>query len=238
MTTAMNDGRQADTERRRTRVKTAIIAARRDGTSLTASAIARTARVDRTFFYRHRDLLDALHTAAHEPATQSGAGLAVTSASLQADLANAGARSARLAARVHQLEERLSKALGQEVWKASGLGPPSDIAELTGRVTRLEQRNVELTRAGRTADRTRRSPSRQPRPDPSSQPARLTVPADSEVWTTSLAGARCLHDGPGQTTDADAAEVASNEQHELPQPARPPTKGDTRRPSLCPDPPR
>lgn len=124
MTTAMNDGRQADTERRRTRVKTAITAARRDGTAPTASAIARTARVDRTFLYRHRDLLDSLHTTAHEPEALASAGPTVTSASLQADLANAGARSARLAARVDQLEERLAKALGEEIWRASAWGHP------------------------------------------------------------------------------------------------------------------
>ncbi|WP_328863992.1 hypothetical protein [Streptomyces virginiae] len=147
MTTAMNDGRQADTERRRTRVQAAITAARRDGTPLTASAIARTAYVDRTFLYRHRDLLDALHTATHEPAAQPASGPAVTRGSLQADLADAAARSARLAARIHQLEERLSLSLGEEIWRMSGLGPPADIAELSSRVTGLEERNVELTRA-------------------------------------------------------------------------------------------
>ncbi|MFF5808966.1 hypothetical protein [Streptomyces sp. NPDC012746] len=97
MTTAMNDGRQADTECRRTRVQSAITAARRAGTPLTAAAIAHAARVDRTFLYRHRDLLDALHTAAHGPAPQLATGPAVTLASLQADPANSAARSARLA---------------------------------------------------------------------------------------------------------------------------------------------
>lgn len=147
MTTAMNDGRQAETERRRTRVQAAIAAARNEGTPLTATAIARTARVDRTFLYRHRELLDILHSAAHEPASQAGSATAVTHASLQADLANAGARSARLAARVHQLEERLSKVLGDEIWKSSGLGAPGDVAELTLRITHLEQAHVELTKA-------------------------------------------------------------------------------------------
>ncbi|MFI8391825.1 DUF6262 family protein [Streptomyces sp. NPDC085540] len=147
MTTAMNDGRQADTERRRSRVQSAITAAHHDGTPLTASAIARAARVDRTFLYRHRDLLDVLHTAAHEPAKATAGGPAVTRASLQTDLANAAARSARLATRVQQLEERLSRALGDEVWRTSGLGAPADVAELNSRLTQIEQRNVELTRA-------------------------------------------------------------------------------------------
>ncbi|MET9601966.1 hypothetical protein [Streptomyces sp. NPDC006459] len=149
MTTVMNDGRQADTERRRSRVQSAITAAHHDGTPLTASAIARAARVDRTFLYRHRhrDLLDVLHTAAHEPAKPTAGGPAVTRASLQTDLANAAARSARLATRVQQLEERLSRALGDEVWRTAGLGAPADVAELNGRLTQIEQRNVELTRA-------------------------------------------------------------------------------------------
>ncbi|MFD6936962.1 hypothetical protein ACFWAP_12565 [Streptomyces goshikiensis] len=71
----------------------------------------------------------------------------MTRASLQADLANTVARSARLAARVQQLEARLSKALGEEIWRSSGLSPAPDVAELVRSVTRLEQRNVELTRA-------------------------------------------------------------------------------------------
>ncbi|MFF2812260.1 hypothetical protein ACFVT2_34820 [Streptomyces sp. NPDC058000] len=143
----MNDGRQADTERRRTRVKTAIAKARRDATPLTASAIARAAGVDRTFLYRHRDLLDTIHTAAHEPTPGLAGEPAVTRASLEADLANANARSARLAALVRQLGERRSKALGQEAWRASGIGATPDIEELHNRVACLEQRAVELTRA-------------------------------------------------------------------------------------------
>ncbi|MFF3015365.1 hypothetical protein [Streptomyces sp. NPDC057939] len=52
-----------------------------------------------------------------------------------------------MAARVQQLEERLSKALGEEIWRASGLGPPASVAELNSQITRLQQSNVELTRA-------------------------------------------------------------------------------------------
>ncbi|MFD8951260.1 hypothetical protein ACFV0B_20645 [Streptomyces xanthophaeus] len=147
MTTAMSKGHQADPERRRNRVGAAIMAARHAGTPLTASAIARTARVDRTFHYRHRDLLDVLHSAADNPAAPSVNGPAVPQASLRADLADAAARSAHLAAWVHQLEARLSKALGEEVWRTSGLGPAADVAELTQSDSRLEQRNAELTRA-------------------------------------------------------------------------------------------
>ncbi|MEU3994154.1 hypothetical protein AB0F24_38500 [Streptomyces platensis] len=148
MTRAMNDGRRTDTERRRARVQTAITNAARDGTPLTASAIARTARVDRTFLYRHRGLLEQLHATAREPADVSSASRpAATTASLQADLANATARTTRLATRVRQLENHLSKHLGEQAWRESGLGAPGDVAELQATITRLEQRNTELIRA-------------------------------------------------------------------------------------------
>ncbi|MEU5246214.1 hypothetical protein AB0G81_19240 [Streptomyces asoensis] len=61
MTAPMQEGRQAGTDRRRSRVTAAISAAQREGTPLTASTIARAAAVDRAFLYRHRDLLDTLH---------------------------------------------------------------------------------------------------------------------------------------------------------------------------------
>ncbi|MET8704669.1 hypothetical protein ABZW10_38305 [Kitasatospora sp. NPDC004723] len=52
-----------------------------------------------------------------------------------------------LAARIQQLEKRLSQALGARAWQESGLGAPADIDELQRKLTRLEQHNVELTSA-------------------------------------------------------------------------------------------
>lgn len=148
MIPAMRDGRQADTERRRQRVATAVKNAAKNGTPISVSAIARQAGVDRSFLYRHRDLLEILHAAELEPAAQDPAGGSpVSRASLQADLANAQARNTRLAARVQQLEKRLSQALGAKAWQESGLGAPADIDELQRKITRLEQHNVELTSA-------------------------------------------------------------------------------------------
>lgn len=148
MIPAMRDGRQADTERRRQRVATAVKNAAKDGTRISVSAIARQAGVDRTFLYRHRDLLELVHAAELEPAAQDPAGGSpVSRASLQADLANAQARNTRLAARVQQLEKRLSQALGAQAWQESGLGAPTDIDELQRKITRLEQQNAELTLA-------------------------------------------------------------------------------------------
>ncbi|MGW0425355.1 DUF6262 family protein [Streptomyces sp. NPDC003015] len=114
MSTAMSAGRQVDSDRRRQRVVKAINAAAQKGSRITVSGIARQAGVDRTFLYRHRDLLALVHAAELEPAERdpaSGAS-AVSKASLQADLANAQARTVRLSARVQQLERRLSQELG------------------------------------------------------------------------------------------------------------------------------
>lgn len=74
MTSEMSNGRHAGTERRRSRVREAITTAARHGAPLTASAIARAARVDRTFLYRHRDLLALIHAAELEPAQHETAG--------------------------------------------------------------------------------------------------------------------------------------------------------------------
>ncbi|MDG9709613.1 DUF6262 family protein [Streptomyces sp. DH10] len=146
MSSAMSAGRKADGDRRRQRVVKAINAAAQKGSRITVSGIARQAGVDRTFLYRHRDLLALVHAAELGPAEQdpaSGAP-AVSRASLQADLANAQARTVRLSARIQQLEKRLSQELGEQAWRESGLGAPTDIEELQRTITRLEQRNVEL----------------------------------------------------------------------------------------------
>lgn len=72
----------------------------------------RAAGVDRTFLYRHRDLLAQLHAAEAQPRNAAGIGPTASRACLQADLLAAQQRAARQAARVHQLEKRLSQLLG------------------------------------------------------------------------------------------------------------------------------
>ncbi|MEU5384394.1 hypothetical protein [Kitasatospora cineracea] len=84
-----------------------------------------------------------LEPTGHGPAM----GPSVSRASLQADLAHAQTRNARLAARIQQLELRLSQVLGEQVWCDSGLGAPADIDGLQRTITGLEQKNVELTAA-------------------------------------------------------------------------------------------
>jgi hypothetical protein len=140
----MTAGRRADTARRRQRVLSALDAATADGQEISASAIARRAGVDRTFLYRHRDLLEQVHTREAQPPAQPGSGPAITRASLQADLLAAHERSARLAARIRQLEQRLSQTLGEQAWRESGLGQHDDIGDLKQQITQLTEGNQQL----------------------------------------------------------------------------------------------
>ena len=142
---AMPKGRQADSARRRQRVIAALNKAAADGTEISVSSIARAAAVDRSFLYRHRDLLGKIHALeASPPATGDRACPAVTRASLQADLLAAHERAIRLTARVRQLENRLSEALGNQAWRESGLGTPADIDALNQKITHLEQQAAGL----------------------------------------------------------------------------------------------
>lgn len=140
---AMAEGRRADTARRRQRVIKALNDNAAHGEDLTVAAIARTAGVDRTFLYRHRDLLGQVHAMAAQLPT-SGNSMTPSRASLQADLLAAQQRAIRLHTRVRQLEQRLSQLLGEQTWRESGLGAPDDIDELKQRINHLEQQAVDL----------------------------------------------------------------------------------------------
>jgi len=84
-TNPLIEGRKADSARRRQRVIKAINVARRAGTAISVSGIARQAGVDRAFLYRHKDLLAQVHAAGAEPCGDD-VGPVVSRASLQADL--------------------------------------------------------------------------------------------------------------------------------------------------------
>ncbi|MDQ6783050.1 MAG: DUF6262 family protein [Actinomycetota bacterium] len=142
-TTAMAEGRRAAADRHRQRVLAAIAAASTDPEPTTVSGLARRAGVDRTFFYRHRDLLEQVHALAAQPSSASAAAT-VSRASLQADLHAAQSRCARFAARVQQLERRLSELMGEQTWQTSGLGAPDDIDQLHQRITSLDAELADL----------------------------------------------------------------------------------------------
>jgi len=138
-------GRQADSARRRQRVITILDRAAAGDGEISISGIARAAAVDRTFLYRHPDLLARIHALqAAPPAAAAAPGPAVTRASLQADLLAAHERTARLATRIRQLEQRLSDTLGEQAWRESGLGAPADIDALNHKIISLEQQVTDL----------------------------------------------------------------------------------------------
>jgi chromosome segregation ATPase len=70
-------------------------------------------------------------------------GPSVTRASLKADLLAAQQRCTRMAARTQQLEKRLSQLLGEQAWRATGLGAPTEIDQLQQRIVTLEQQVVD-----------------------------------------------------------------------------------------------
>lgn len=143
-TNPMIDGRRADSQRRRQRVIKAINTASSSGGEISVSAIARAAGVDRTFLYRHPDLLGQVHAAQASPAAAEHDGPAVSRASLLADLANAQGLISRQDSRIRQLEKKLSELLGEQAWRESGLGAPADVDQLRRRITTLEQQVVDL----------------------------------------------------------------------------------------------
>ncbi|MET8179521.1 hypothetical protein [Streptomyces sp. NPDC005336] len=109
------------------------------------SGIARRAGVDRTFLYRHHDLLGVIQTQAAEPPPPGPETL--SRPSLMADLANAQDRNTRLAEENLLLRERLSAVLGEEIWREAGLGSAAaNIDQQQLRVIELEQETVELRR--------------------------------------------------------------------------------------------
>ena len=217
MASGMIEGKRADSARRRDRVLKALDAALRTEGDITVSGLARTARVDRSFLYRHRDLLARVHAAAGTP-VEEGRLATVSRVSLQTDLANALERNARLAARVRQLEKRLSERLGERVWSESGLGAPLDVDELQRRMAMLEQELAEKN--GELEERAEETPSSegcQQGADPSTEPASLSCTAGNVEGppVAGLApvlrarfclGTRC---GAGRTPIADASGAAA-----------------------------
>jgi hypothetical protein len=136
-------GRQGDSARRRQRVITILDRAAAGDGEISISGIARAAGVDRTFLYRHPDLLARIHALQAAPPA-AAPGPAVTRTSLQADLLAAHERTTRLATRIRQLEQRLSDTLGEQAWRESGLGAPADIDALNHKIIGLEQRVTDL----------------------------------------------------------------------------------------------
>jgi cell division protein FtsB len=144
---ALRRTRRADSDRRRQQVKAALEQLTATGAEPSIASVARTAKVSRAFVYRHGDLhaliLQCITGSAPTEAA-AVAGTAVSHASLLAEVANQRERNLRLARHIAKLEGRLSELLGEQVFRASGLGAPDNIEQLHRRITTLEQDNALL----------------------------------------------------------------------------------------------
>jgi cell division protein FtsB len=138
--------RRRDSTRRRQRVLDALARLAGAGEEISVAAVARTAKVDRSFLYRHHDLrAEILSRAAQaQPDASLPRTTQVSRQSLLADLANLRAHNERLRRQVNKLARRLSETLGEEVFRASGLGGPDDPEALRRRVADLEQTVLDL----------------------------------------------------------------------------------------------
>jgi uncharacterized protein DUF6262 len=136
--------RARDSDTRRRRVLTTLQALTAAGADLSVSALARAANVHRSFIHRHPELRAALQTAQLADSAASSDPTAVTAASLRADVANLQAQNQRLTRHVATLERRLSELLGEQVYRASGIGAPDATAELQRHQGELTQRVLDL----------------------------------------------------------------------------------------------
>jgi predicted nucleic acid-binding Zn-ribbon protein len=135
--------RRRDTTRRRQRVLDALDHLAVAGQEISVSAVARAARVDRSFLYRHHDLRAQIHARSAAPAA-SPASSAASKQSLLADLANLREQNQRLRKQNTDLTARLSEVLGEEVFRASGIGRTDDTEALRTRAGQLEQQVLDL----------------------------------------------------------------------------------------------
>jgi cell division protein FtsB len=189
-TEALAAARRRDSTRRRQRVLNALDRLAGAGEEISVAAVARAAQVDRSFLYRHHDLRAQILQRAAQSQSEASLPRATTVSrqSLLADLANLRAHNERLRRQVNKLAQRLSDALGEEVFRASGLGAPAadETEALRRRVADLEQTVLDLRRqlqerteeleAARAANRdlmaeVNRLPGRWP---PADQPPRRT----------------------------------------------------------------
>lgn len=135
--------RRRDSTRRRQRVLTALDALAASGEEITASAVARAAGVDRSFLYRHHDLRAQILRRAEIPGAPPSSA-AVSKRSLLADLANLREQNERLRRANTKLTSRLSEALGDEVFQASGIGRTDETEQLRTQLGELEQQILDL----------------------------------------------------------------------------------------------
>jgi Family of unknown function (DUF6262) len=135
--------RRRDSTRRRQRVLSALDQVAAAGQEISVSAVARAAGVDRSFLYRHHDLRAQIHAHAAVP-ENNPASTTASKQSLLADLANLREQNQRLRKQNTDLTARLSEVLGEEVFRASGIGRTDETETLRSRAGQLEQQVLDL----------------------------------------------------------------------------------------------
>jgi hypothetical protein len=125
---ALTQARRQDVARRCQRVHQALAELRTQAEEITISAVARRARVHRSFIHRHPDLRAAVLQAADGDLPVDVPSNGVSRRSLLADNANLREQNRRLAQQLHTLEDRLADLLGEQAFQRSGLGAPPDTA--------------------------------------------------------------------------------------------------------------
>ena len=131
VSTALAAARADDSARRHDRVLRALDALTTAGPEITVSAVARAARVHRSFIHRHPQLHAAVTAAQGQPVTVA-MDSAISTASLHADLANMHAQNTRLARHITLLENdypkhSVSKSSGRADW-AQSMKPATYVA--------------------------------------------------------------------------------------------------------------
>jgi hypothetical protein len=141
---ALAAARARDSDVRRQRVLHVLAQAAGHKSELSVSAVARAARVHRSFIHRHPELRAAVAAAQLAPAASSL--FAVSEVSLRAEVANLKAQNLRLLGQLAKLETRLSELMGEQVYRTNGIGAPDETASLREHVTELDQRLLDLQR--------------------------------------------------------------------------------------------
>lgn len=132
-------------QRRHQRVASVIAQAAEGQLDASVSAIARRAGVHRSYLYRHPDLVQLLREiSSRGPERGQSPADRVTEASLRADLAHCQDRARRADVRVSELEARLSRQLGHQIWQVSGLGAAPEIEAVERERDALVQRVADL----------------------------------------------------------------------------------------------
>lgn len=175
---ALIAARHRDSSRRRQRVLDALGQLTATGKEISVSAVARAARVDRSFLYRHHDLRAQVHARAAAPGT-SPASATASRLSLLAGLANLQEQTSGCGGRTSASPPACLRSSAPKSFRPAASGIPAKLASYSPGSPNLSSTSSTASAAPGANRRTRRRPRRQPRPHGPGQPetprARIAV---------------------------------------------------------------